>query len=232
MWDVCDHHPLSLCLDARVWILHLHYKCFNLQSVESCFYWANTPAVHRHTDAVSFTKEEKKKRKKTGFWLVTKQQRFCFWSADNNQTRLQESSRKSTLLCSGLSKKYKHQGDEKGPSFEKAQPHWNQASEAGKGSITTGTSIYMWERHSPSLTLPDNSILKVQEYPTCAQDGWAWDMLTSSFHVMFSWGLRELWHWERCSDVCFCIQRYYTRIGPTRPIWSLCTSISGEAVAF
>lgn len=131
-------------------------------------------------------RKKKKKRKKTGFWLVTKQQRFCFWSADNNQTRLQESSRKSTLLCSGLSKKYKHQGDEKGPSFEKAQPHWNQASEAGKGSITTGTSIYMWERHSPSLTLPDNSILKVQEYPTCAQDGWAWDMLTSSFHVMFS----------------------------------------------
>lgn len=93
---------------------------------------------------------------------------------------------KAHCFAPGLSKKYKHQGDEKGPSFEKAQPRWNQASEAGKGSITTGTSIYMWERHSPSLTLPDNSILKVQEYPTCAQDGWAWDMLTSSFHVMFS----------------------------------------------
>lgn len=33
MWDVCDHHLLCLCLDARVWILHLHHKCFNLQSM-------------------------------------------------------------------------------------------------------------------------------------------------------------------------------------------------------
>lgn len=32
MWDVCDHHPLRLRLDACIWILHLHHKRFNLQS--------------------------------------------------------------------------------------------------------------------------------------------------------------------------------------------------------
>lgn len=33
MWDGCDHHPLRLHFDARIWILHLHHKSFNLQSM-------------------------------------------------------------------------------------------------------------------------------------------------------------------------------------------------------
>lgn len=34
MWDVDDHHPLHLHLDACVWILHLHHKSFDLQSMK------------------------------------------------------------------------------------------------------------------------------------------------------------------------------------------------------
>lgn len=32
MGDVGNRHRLRLCLDARVWILHLHHECFDLQS--------------------------------------------------------------------------------------------------------------------------------------------------------------------------------------------------------
>jgi len=32
VWDAGDHHPLRLRLDARIWILHLHHKRFDLQS--------------------------------------------------------------------------------------------------------------------------------------------------------------------------------------------------------
>lgn len=192
MRDVCDHHPLSLCLDARVWILHLHYKRFNLQSVESCFYCTNSPAVHRLTDTVSFTKE--KKKKKAVFWLVTKQQRFCFWSADNNQTGLQESSRKSTVLCSRAEQEVQTPGRWEGPILWESHVEpslWSKQridyNRDQRSHVTFTSFSYPW--------LPDNSILKVQ-VSQYAQDGGAWDVLTSSFHVMLSWGLWELWHCE------------------------------------
>lgn len=165
--------------------------CISIISASICKAWkvAFIEQIHQlctDTQILYHSPRKKKKEKKMDFGWRPNNKGSASGLQIITRQDLRRAAGKAHCFAPGLSKKYKHQGDEKGPSFEKAQPHWNQASEAGKGSITTGTSIYMWERHSPSLTLPDNSILKVQEYPTCAQDGWAWDMLTSSFHVMFS----------------------------------------------
>lgn len=54
MGDAGDHHSLCLCLDSRVWALHLHHESFNLQSRgwDGCEEWAGGSPGSQHCRGV------------------------------------------------------------------------------------------------------------------------------------------------------------------------------------